>query len=238
MIQLYNANAIDLLHTWQGPNFDAVITDPPYASGGQSLSERQNTTSEKYTGTKRVCPYPDFAGDNMDQRSWCNLMRQVLELARAHANPGAVLCLFVDWRQLPSLSDALQWAGWLWRGTAVWDKISSRPQKGRFRQQSEYILWASNGRLPVDRPVPVLPGVFREANVPLNKRYHQTQKPLEVMRQVVRICVPGGHILDPFAGSGSTLEAARLEGCDATGFELSNEIAAVAAQRLGIKLCV
>ena len=43
--------------------------------------------------------------------------------------------MIIDWRQLPAASDALQWAGWIWRGTAVWDKGNSRPQKGRFRQQ-------------------------------------------------------------------------------------------------------
>ena len=61
----------------------------------------------------------------------------------------------------PAASDALQWAGWIWRGTAVWDKGNSRPQKGRFRQQAEYIVWGSNGDMPINRPVPCLPGVFK-----------------------------------------------------------------------------
>ena len=30
--------------------------------------------------------------------------------------PGAPICMFIDWRQLPSMTDALQWAGWIWRG--------------------------------------------------------------------------------------------------------------------------
>ena len=56
-------------------------------------------------------------------------------------------------------TDALQWAGWIWRGTAVWDKGNSRPQKGRFRQQAEYIVWGSNGPMPINRPVSCLPVV-------------------------------------------------------------------------------
>ena len=64
------------------------------------------------------------------------------------------------------------------------------------------------------------------------KRLHQTQKPLELMCSICKICIPGGRILDPFAGSGSTLEAAELEGYDAIGVELSPEIAKTASERL------
>lgn len=90
-----------------------------------------------------------------------------------HFQTRRALCVFIDWRQLPSLTDALQWAGWIWRGVAVWDKQNCRPQKGRFKQQSEYIVWGSNGDMPINRPVPCLPGVFRYSN-PQN-RIHLTE---------------------------------------------------------------
>jgi len=237
MIRLIQGNALSVLPTLNDQRFDGVFTDPPYASGGSTLSERQKSTSDKYTSSKKHCQYPDFEGDAMDQRSWTRLMREALELSRSLCNPGAVCALFVDWRQLPSLTDAMQWAGWTWRGTAIWDKMhSSRPQKGRYRQQAEFIVWGSNGRLPFDRPVPVLPGIYQCPNVGADERLHQTQKPLEIMRQIVKICIPGGRILDPFAGSGSTLEAARLEGYEAVGIELSAAIAQTAAERLGCDL--
>lgn len=51
------------------------------------------------------------------------------------------------------------------------------------------------------------------------------------MRQISKICLPGGRILDPFAGSGSTLAAAELEGYDSVGVELSEEIAKSAAPK-------
>ena len=57
----------------------------------------------------------------------------------------------------PSGHRRLQWAGWIWRGTAVWDKGNSRPQKGRFRQQAEYIVWGSNGDMPISDPCPACP---------------------------------------------------------------------------------
>lgn len=221
MLELLHGDCLKLLAGFNPGTFAGIITDPPYASGGATKGDKAKPTAEKYTSTKRACPYPDFEGDAMDQRSWTHFMREVFAGCRRVATPGAVLVSFIDWRQLPALTDALQWAGWIWRGTAVWDKLSSRPQRGRFRQQAEFILWASNGVLPIDRPVPVLPGVFSCTNPQPNVRIHQTQKPLELMRQLVRIVEPGGRILDPFAGSGTTLEAAQIEGYDATGIEVS-----------------
>lgn len=49
---------------------------------------------------------------------------------------------------------------------------------------------------------------------------HATVKPLSLMRYLVRLVTPpGGTVLDPFAGSGTTLEAAILEGFDCFGIE-------------------
>ena len=64
------------------------------------------------------------------------------------------------------------------------------------------------------------------------KRSHQTEKPLEVMRERVHIVEPGGVILDPFAGAGTTVEAARLEGYPAVGIELSAHYAKTARKRI------
>ena len=235
-LTLYQGDALAVLQSFPPLCVDAVITDPPYASGGATLAERSASTSQKYTATKKACPFPDFMGDQMDSRSWLHMMADVLALARVRCHDGAVMVAFCDWRQMPLLTDAVQWAGWQWRGTLVWDKLTSRPQKGRFRQQAEFVVWASNGKLPIDRPVPVLPGVFRAANVQGVQRIHQTQKPEEIMRQICKICLPGGRILDPFAGSGSTLAAAELEGYDSVGVELSEEIAKSAAERLGVEV--
>ena len=235
MIELYTGKCRTFLSNYNGPAFDAVITDPPYSSGGATLSERAVSTAEKYTNTKRNCPFPDFAGDQMDARSWLHCSRSGRVCRRQRTAPwqmysrmrafavttalfwwrsaiGTEACrrrwrkqaggtsgiarsacatMHVSRRQMPLLSDAVQWAGWMWRGTIVWDKLSSRPQRGRFRQQAEFAIWASNGKLPIDRPVPVLPGVFQQANVQGVKRLHQTQKPLELMRSICKICIPG-----------------------------------------------
>lgn len=210
--------------------FDAVITDPPYASGGASQTAKNRSTTEKYSSLRGGKALPDFDSDQMDQRSWTRWTCEWLQMVRAACKPGAPICLFIDWRQLPSMTDALQWAGWIWRGIAVWDKPSGRPQRGRFRQQAEFIVWGSNGKMPLERNVGCLPGVFRQAN-PVN-RIHVTEKPLQLMRDVVQICEPGGRILDPFAGSGTTILAAVQEGYEAVGVELSATYFQLGTQRV------
>jgi DNA modification methylase len=63
----------------------------------------------------------------------------------------------------------------------------------------------------------------RERNAGLNAaNTHPTVKPLALMRYLVRLVTPpGGTVLEPFAGSGTTLAAAILEGFDAIGCELT-----------------
>lgn len=62
---------------------------------------------------------------------------------------------------------------------------------------------------------------------------HPTVKPLALMRYLVRLATPeGGTILDPFAGSGTTLEAATLEGFHSIGIEMEAEYLPLIQARL------
>ena len=131
--EIIHGDALKVLCEFAPNTFDAVITDPPYASGGRTQAEKNKSTDKKYSSMGESAP-PPFDGDSKDQRSWTRWAAEWLYDARKVCKPGAPVCMFIDWRQLPAATDALQWAGWIWRGTAVWDKGNSRPQKGRFRQ--------------------------------------------------------------------------------------------------------
>jgi DNA modification methylase len=61
---------------------------------------------------------------------------------------------------------------------------------------------------------------------------HPTVKPLDLMRWLVRLVTPpGGVVLEPFAGSGTTLLAAKAEGFGCIGIERDPAYAAMAAER-------
>ena len=65
------------------------------------------------------------------------------------------------------------------------------------------------------------------------KNPHPTVKPTDLMRYLCRLVTPpGGLIVDPFAGSGSTGKAATLEGFQFIGFELDPQYAAIANARI------
>lgn len=65
------------------------------------------------------------------------------------------------------------------------------------------------------------------------RNHHPTVKPIEVMRWLVRLVTPpGGLVLDPFAGSGTTGVACVHEGFDFVGFEQLAEYAEIAKARI------
>lgn len=67
----------------------------------------------------------------------------------------------------------------------------------------------------------------------LRANIHPTVKPTDLMRYLCRLITPpGGTVLDPFAGSGSTGKAAVLEGFYFVGFELSAEYSEIAQARI------
>ena len=70
---------------------------------------------------------------------------------------------------------------------------------------------------------------------PYNRNHHPTVKPTDLMAWLIRLVTPaGGTVLDPFAGSGSTLVAAKREGFGFVGVELTEEYIPIIEARTGV----
>ena len=232
LVTLYGGDALAVLPSLPDASVDAVITDPPYSSGGMVRGDRASDVHTKYVRSDSVSGMAlnAFTGDNRDQRAygyWCALwLGECLRVTR----PGGVCLLFTDWRQLPATTDALQAGGWVWRGIVPWTKVNARPQAGRFSAHCEYVVWGTAGPRPIEIGDSCLPGFF-QAKAP-REREHVTQKPLSVMRDLVKIAPKGGTVLDPFMGAGTTGVAALMEGRKFIGGELIPHHQQVARERI------
>jgi site-specific DNA-methyltransferase (adenine-specific) len=237
---VHEGDALDVLRGLDAGSVDVVLTDPPYSSGGAFRGDRQQSTEIKYSGFTQNADgwrkgsagdYPEFTGDTRDQRSFLTWFGLWAGQCRRVAKPGAHFFTFTDWRQLPTMTDAVQVAGWVWRGLAVWDKGIGRPMKGRFRNHLEYIVWATNG--PTSEPEDVyLPSLFRHSPPNKTARLHRTEKPAGLIAELLRLSPSGATVLDPFAGSGSTGEACLQTGRKFVGVELEPTYAGIARRRL------
>lgn len=232
---LHHGDALTVLPALRPDTVDLVLTDPPYNSGGRTTADRTHRSAvDKYVSSDAAVAtqLADFAGETRDQRSYTYWLTLLLASSLRIARAGASCLVFTDWRQLPASSDALQAAGWTWRGAIAWHKPAHRPREGGFAASCEYILWGANGPIDGKRNPVYLPGMYSASQPRGRNRRHITQKPVELLRDLIRVCVPDGTVLDPCAGSGSTGVAALAEGRRFVGVEITRHYAEVAAGRL------
>jgi site-specific DNA-methyltransferase (adenine-specific) len=230
--RVVQGDALELLRQIPAASIGGVFTDPPYSSGGQFRGDRNAASSDKYqsdlSGMKGQ--FAEIAGDNRDQRSylaWCSLW---LGECRRVLRPGAPFGVYSDWRQIATITDAVQAGGMVMRGIAPWIKPTSRPNAGRFRQTAEFLIWGTNGATAVDFDRYCGPGHWYAAV--RRDREHMTEKPVEIALDFAKLCYDGAIVLDPFAGSGSTGVGALLAGRRFVGFELVTENVTIARRWL------
>ena len=89
--EILQGDALQIIPTFAPNTFDAVITDPPYASGGRTQTEKNRSTAKKYSSMGENAP-PPFDGDAKDQRSWTSWASEWLYEARKVCKPGAPVC--------------------------------------------------------------------------------------------------------------------------------------------------
>ena len=231
-IVIYHGDCRDVLPTIPDGSVDLVLTDPPYSSGGAMRSDRNQGTAAKYqrSGIRKLA---EFSGDNKDQRSYTSWVADWLSNIRRKTKSGSLCFVFTDWRQLPATSDAIQWAGWVWRGLVTWHKPSGRRLQNRFASDSEFVVWGSLGPMAFDVHSPAGPPSVIVCNAPSgDARCHIAQKPTDVIKHLIGVAPDASDILDPFMGSGTTLVAAKQLNRHAIGIEIEERYCEIAARRL------
>jgi site-specific DNA-methyltransferase (adenine-specific) len=226
---LYLGDSLDVLSGLSG--IDAIITDPPYSSGGQFRGDRSQKTAAKYVQTDSVFTNRDeFSGDNRDQRAF--LAWSTMWFGKLHqiSNPGAILLAFTDWRQLPTMTDAVQCGGWVWRNIVTWWKPGIRMQRGRFSSSAEYIVYASRGVPNEGERSPQ--NVLSIAPVGGKDKQHIAEKPAALFEELVGVTQPGALVIDPFMGSGTTGVACARLGRRFIGIEIDERHFETACERI------
>lgn len=232
-VTLWHGDALAALREIPSASVDAVITDPPYSSGGMIRGDRVQDVHTKYVNSSSSSheDIEAFSGDTRDSFGywfWCSVW---LGECQRILKPGGISALFTDWRQLASTIGGIQSGGCVFRGVVPWYKPSARPVQGRWANACEYVVWGTNGPRPLEILGPVAFPGFYQAGSP-REREHLTQKPLEVMRDLVKIIPPGGTVLDPFMGAGTTGVAAVLEGRRFIGAEMVEHFVKIGERRI------
>lgn len=104
----------------------------------------------------------------------------------------------------------------------VWDKENTMPTFG-----DAELIWTNSDR----KSIKIIKRSYNGLIGRESERYHPTQKPIDLMQRLIRD-YGGAIILDPFIGSGTTAVAAKMEGRNYIGIEISEKYCAIARQRV------
>lgn len=220
-------DALEALKQMETETIDAIITDPPYGAGGRTEAERMK--GRAMTGSDSPWSKRWFLGDGISTAGLVWLLRSVAFEATRLLRPGGSLLVFCDWRMWSSIVPAMESAGLGLQQMIVWDKGSPGLGVG-FRATHELVAHLRKGSGPYFSRNGS--NVIRHARVVRGKE-HPTQKPVEVMEQLLEVVTPeGGLVVDPFCGSGTTGVACLRRGRRFVGIDRDPEYVQIARRRL------
>lgn len=200
-----NGDCIEAMRTLERGSVDFILTDPPYITRYRNRDGRTVA--------------------NDDNARWLrpavNQMHRVLK-------PGGFCVSFYGWAKADVFMEAWRAAGFRIVGHLVFRKrYASAARFLRYEHEQAYLL-AKGEPTPPARPIPDVIDFAYTGN-----RLHPTEKPVTALAPLIECFTrPGELVLDPFCGSGSTLEAARRLDRDWLGIELDAQHHATASRRL------
>ena len=202
---ILHGDCLTLLPTLSANSAAMVLTDPPYLARYRDRSGR-------------TVP-------NDDNDRW--LVPAFAELYRVLANRSFCVS-FYGWPHADKFMSAYRAAGFRIVGHLLFPKrYASRTGFVRYQHEAAHLLAKGVPPRPAE-PISDVIGWRYTGN-----KLHPTQKPLEVLQPLIAsFSQPGDLVLDPFAGSGSSLLAAKTLGRRWLGIELDAGYHQIAMQRL------
>jgi site-specific DNA-methyltransferase (adenine-specific) len=185
--------------------FTAIITDPPYG-----VKYRQS-----WRGGQQV----EIVGDE-DAATAIALFRQMLRLVRPKMRKSSFLASFVPAKHESLFRNAVTQSGWKIIAYPIWVKNTRMLFPGvNVASLHERMLLAVRGGAALRRP---LEDVFQSGRTRAST--HPTEKPIAIAAKLIdAMTVAGEAVLDPFAGTGSTVIAALAAGRRAVGIEVERQ---------------
>ena len=223
-VTLYHADSLKHPELWAGA--DVLVTDPPYGikmrqkwSTGKTREERRaNAQARKALGGTAYYGVP--GDESTDARD---------AALAAWGDEKPALC-FGTWRK-PRPANTRQLLVW-YKRHPLFARTPEKTHPWISKTEEIYVLGTSMSLFGMSG---VRDNVYI-TDIPGWSSYvagigHPTPKPIELMEELLHK-TPPGLIADPFAGSGSTLIAARNLGRRAVGVELDEAYCELAAKRL------
>jgi len=219
-ISIYHGDAAEILPELEDQSVDLVLTDPPYSAKTHQAVNRSASvlgigTELGFESMTNAELYGTFAELGRITRRWIIATLDMTTAAEFLLDPpiGLRTLRLGAWLKLTSMP---QLSGD--RPALGWEPIAY------MHRADERARWNGGGRA----------GNYVLNAVTADRTGHPTPKPLSMYADFARLFSdPGDLILDPFAGSGTSLRAAKDEGRRAIGIELNERWCEVAARRLG-----
>jgi site-specific DNA-methyltransferase (adenine-specific) len=202
---LLNADCLRALPMLPDESVHFILTDPPYITRYKSRDGR-------------IVP-------NDDNDAW--LKPAFAEMYRVLA--GDSFCVsFYGWPQADKFLQAYRAAGFRVAGHFTFPKrYTSSSRFVRYQHECAHLLVKGHPSCPKDTICDVIDWTYS------GNKLHPTQKPLSVLLPLIETFSPlGGTVLDPFAGSGSTLVAAKALSRSYIGMEMDANYHTIAQRRL------